>query len=130
MMRRYSSGSCAASPVPGRPGSGHGTGLSTGRLCEIMLSEMLSRRAPLSRQAIVVTLLAEAWLRSSLMMAAGSIEPMFARPLPVLFLLIALALLAWSPYDDWKRSRGRRHDRMKSAAKRLRKRHARMLTEA
>jgi hypothetical protein len=30
---------------------------------------------------------------------------MFTRPLPVLFLLIAVALLVWSLYGDWKRSR-------------------------
>jgi putative tricarboxylic transport membrane protein len=38
-------------------------------------------------------------------MTAGSLEPMFTRPLPVLFLLIALALLVWPLYGDWKRSR-------------------------
>jgi hypothetical protein len=30
---------------------------------------------------------------------------MFTRPLPVLFLLIAVALLVWSLYGDWKRGR-------------------------
>ena len=53
----------------------------------------------------VLAPLAEAKLRSGLMMTAGSLEPMFTRPLPVLFLLVALGLLVWSLYGDWKRSR-------------------------
>jgi putative tricarboxylic transport membrane protein len=53
----------------------------------------------------VLAPLAEAKLRSGLMMTAGSMAPMFTRPLPVLFLLIAVALLVWSLYGDWKRGR-------------------------
>ena len=64
-------------------------------------------RVPLGPFVIgfVLAPLAEAKLRSGLMMTAGSLEPMFTRPLPVLFLLVALGLLVWSLYGDWKRSR-------------------------
>lgn len=73
-----------------------------------VLGFMLERaKMPLGPFVIgfVLAPLAEAKLRSGLMMTAGSLEPMFKRPLPVLFLLIALALLVWSLYGDWKRSR-------------------------
>jgi putative tricarboxylic transport membrane protein len=73
-----------------------------------VLGFMLERaKMPLGPFVIgfVLAPLAEAKLRSGLMMTAGSLEPMFTRPLPVLFLLIALALLVWSLYGDWKRSR-------------------------
>ncbi len=53
----------------------------------------------------VLAPLAEAKLRSGLMMTAGSLMPMFTRPLPILFLLTAVALLVWPLYGDWKRSR-------------------------
>jgi TctA family transporter len=39
------------------------------------------------------------------MMTAGSVEPMFTRPLPVMFLLVALGLLIWPLWQDWKRAR-------------------------
>jgi putative tricarboxylic transport membrane protein len=73
-----------------------------------VLGFMLERaKIPLGPFVIgfVLAPLAEAKLRSGLMMTAGSLEPMFTRPLPVLFLLIALGLLVWSLYGDWKRSR-------------------------
>jgi putative tricarboxylic transport membrane protein len=73
-----------------------------------VLGFMLERaKIPLGPFVIgfVLAPLAEAKLRSGLMMTAGSLEPMFTRPLPVLFLLIALALLVWSLYGDWKRNR-------------------------
>jgi putative tricarboxylic transport membrane protein len=73
-----------------------------------VLGFMLERaKMPLGPFVIgfVLAPLAEAKLRSGLMMTAGSLEPMFTRPLPVLFLLIALALLVWPLYGDWKRSR-------------------------
>jgi putative tricarboxylic transport membrane protein len=73
-----------------------------------VLGFMLERaKMPLGPFVIgfVLAPLAEAKLRSGLMMTAGSLEPMFTRPLPVLFLLIALALLVWSLYGDWRRSR-------------------------
>jgi putative tricarboxylic transport membrane protein len=73
-----------------------------------VLGFMLERaKMPLGPFVIgfVLAPLAEAKLRSGLMMTAGSLEPMFTRPLPALFLLISLALLAWSLYGDWKRSR-------------------------
>jgi len=73
-----------------------------------VLGFMLERaKMPLGPFVIgfVLAPLAEAKLRSGLMMTAGSLEPMFTRPLPVLFLLVALALLVWSLYGDWKRSR-------------------------
>ena len=53
----------------------------------------------------VLAPLAEAKLRSGLMMTAGSVEPMFTRPLPVLFLLVALALLVWPLWQDWRARR-------------------------
>jgi len=73
-----------------------------------VLGFMLERaKMPLGPFVIgfVLAPLAEAKLRSGLMMTAGSLEPMFTRPLPVLFLLIALALLVWPLYSDWKRNR-------------------------
>jgi putative tricarboxylic transport membrane protein len=73
-----------------------------------VLGFMLERaKMPLGPFVIgfVLAPLAEAKLRSGLMMTAGSLEPMFTRPLPVLFLLVALGLLVWSLYGDWKRSR-------------------------
>jgi len=73
-----------------------------------VLGFMLERaRMPLGPFVIgfVLAPLAEAKLRSGLMMTAGSLEPMFTRPLPILFLLIAVALLVWSLYGDWKRGR-------------------------
>jgi putative tricarboxylic transport membrane protein len=72
-----------------------------------VLGFMLERaKMPLGPFVIgfVLAPLAEAKLRSGLMMTAGSMQPMFTRPLPVLFLLIALGLLVWSLYGDWKRS--------------------------
>jgi putative tricarboxylic transport membrane protein len=72
-----------------------------------VLGFMLERaKMPLGPFVIgfVLAPLAEAKLRSGLMMTAGSMQPMFTRPLPLLFLLIALALLVWSLYGDWKRS--------------------------
>jgi putative tricarboxylic transport membrane protein len=74
---------------------------------------MLERaRMPLGPFVIgfVLAPLAEAKLRSGLMMTAGSIEPIFTRPLPVLFLLIAVVLLIWPLYGDWKRSRAGKVD--------------------
>jgi putative tricarboxylic transport membrane protein len=44
-------------------------------------------------------------LRSGLMMTAGSIEPIFTRPLPLLFLGIALLLLVWPLVGEWRRKR-------------------------
>ena len=73
-----------------------------------VLGFMLERaKMPLGPFVIgfVLAPLAEAKLRSGLMMTAGSLEPMFTRPLPALFLLISLALLVWPLYSDWKRGR-------------------------
>ncbi|MEM7022643.1 MAG: tripartite tricarboxylate transporter permease [Pseudomonadota bacterium] len=75
-----------------------------------VLGFMLERaKMPLGPFVIgfVLAPLAEAKLRSGLMMTAGSIEPMFTRPLPLLFLVVALALLVWSLYGEWKRGNGR-----------------------
>ena len=71
-----------------------------------VLGFMLERaKMPLGPFVIgfVLAPLAEAKLRSGLMMTAGSIEPMFTRPLPALFLLTSLVLLLWPLYSDWKR---------------------------
>jgi putative tricarboxylic transport membrane protein len=73
-----------------------------------VLGFMLERaKMPLGPFVIgfVLAPLAEAKLRSGLMMTAGSLEPMITRPLPALFLLISLALLVWPLYSDWKRGR-------------------------
>jgi putative tricarboxylic transport membrane protein len=73
-----------------------------------VLGFMLERaKMPLGPFVIgfVLAPLAEAKLRSGLMMTAGSLEPMLTRPLPALFLLISLALLLWPLYSDWKRGR-------------------------
>ena len=56
----------------------------------------------------VLAPLFEAKLRTGLMMTAGSIMPIITRPLALSFLLIALALLAWSIYGDRKRGRDAR----------------------
>lgn len=53
----------------------------------------------------VLAPLAEAKLRSGLMMTAGSITPIFTRPLSLTFLLIAVVLLIWPLYGEWKRRR-------------------------
>ena len=50
----------------------------------------------------VLAPLMEEKLRSGLMMTAGSIEPIFTRPLALIFLLIALFLLIWSLYSEHK----------------------------
>ncbi len=49
--------------------------------------------------------LAEAKLRSGLMMTAGDITPMFTRPLSLAFLLAAAALLLWPIVGAWRRRR-------------------------
>jgi putative tricarboxylic transport membrane protein len=54
----------------------------------------------------VLAPLAEAKLRTGLMMTAGSITPMFTRPLSLLFLLIAVVMLIWPLYGEWRRNRG------------------------
>lgn len=54
----------------------------------------------------VLAPLAEEKLRSGLMMTAGSIEPIFTRPLPLIFLLISVALLVWPLWSEWRSRRG------------------------
>ena len=53
----------------------------------------------------VLAPLAEAKLRSGLMMTARSITPIFTRPLSLAFLLIAIVLLVWPLYGEWRRRR-------------------------
>lgn len=53
----------------------------------------------------VLAPLGEAKLRSGLMMTAGGIEPMFTRPLSLLFLIVAVVLLAWSIRSEWKQKK-------------------------
>jgi putative tricarboxylic transport membrane protein len=62
-------------------------------------------RVPLGPFVIgfVLAPLAEAKLRSGLMMTAGSITPIFTRPMSLAFLLIALALLIWPLWGEWRR---------------------------
>lgn len=53
----------------------------------------------------VLAPLAEQKLRSGLMMTAGSITPIFTRPLPLVFLIVSIILLVWPLYGEWKRRR-------------------------
>ncbi|WP_420392474.1 tripartite tricarboxylate transporter permease [Acuticoccus sp.] len=53
----------------------------------------------------VLAPLMEEKLRSGLMMTAGSIEPMFTRPLPLIFLSIALVLLVFPFVRTWREAR-------------------------
>ena len=53
----------------------------------------------------VLAPLAEEKLRSGLMMTAGDPSPIFTRPLPLIFTLIALALLVWPLWRDSRRKR-------------------------
>jgi putative tricarboxylic transport membrane protein len=53
----------------------------------------------------VLAPLAEEKLRSGLMMTAGSIEPIFTRPLPLIFLLVSVALLVWPLWSEWRSRR-------------------------
>lgn len=55
----------------------------------------------------VLAPLGEAKLRSGLMMTAGGIEPLFTRPLSLSFLIIALALLVWPFFSEWRQRRKR-----------------------
>jgi putative tricarboxylic transport membrane protein len=50
----------------------------------------------------VLAPLGEAKLRSGLMMTGGGIEPMFTRPLSLMFLIVAIVLLAWSLRSEMK----------------------------
>ena len=53
----------------------------------------------------VLAPLAEAKLRTGLMMTAGSITPLFTRPLALTFLLIAVVMLVWPLVSEWRRQR-------------------------
>ncbi len=53
----------------------------------------------------VLAPLGEAKLRSGLMMTAGSVEPMFTRPLSAIFLAVAVVLLAWPFWSEWRQRR-------------------------
>ncbi len=52
----------------------------------------------------VLAPLAEEKLRSGLMMTAGDPSPILTRPLPLLFTVIALALLIWPLWRDYRRN--------------------------
>ncbi|MEO1104615.1 MAG: tripartite tricarboxylate transporter permease, partial [Pseudomonadota bacterium] len=56
----------------------------------------------------VLAPLMEEKLRSGLMMTAGSIEPIFTRPLPLLFLTISIALLLLPFFRAWRDGRRRK----------------------
>lgn len=49
--------------------------------------------------------LAESQLRSGLMASAGSIEPLFTRPIAAVFLAVAVFMLVWSFWGEWRRYR-------------------------
>ncbi len=53
----------------------------------------------------VLAPLAESKLRTGLMMTAGSVEPMFTRPMSLAFLVIAVGLLLWPFVSEWRRGR-------------------------
>ena len=53
----------------------------------------------------VLAPLAEEKLRSGLMMTAGDFSPIFTRPLPLIFTILAVLLLLWPIVGDWMRSR-------------------------
>ena len=53
----------------------------------------------------VLAPLMEEKLRSGLMMTAGSITPIFTRPVALLFLIAAVALLTWSLVSEWRQRR-------------------------
>ncbi|MCB2011287.1 MAG: tripartite tricarboxylate transporter permease [Geminicoccaceae bacterium] len=50
----------------------------------------------------VLAPLMEEKLRSGLMMTAGSITPIFTRPVALVFLIAAVALLTWSLVSEWR----------------------------
>ncbi|MBJ3774636.1 tripartite tricarboxylate transporter permease [Acuticoccus mangrovi] len=56
----------------------------------------------------VLAPLMEEKLRSGLMMTAGSIEPIFTRPLPLIFLLISILLLLLPAFRAWRVARSAR----------------------
>ncbi|MSU88704.1 hypothetical protein GE300_03600 [Rhodobacteraceae bacterium 2CG4] len=53
----------------------------------------------------VLAPLAEQKLRSGLMMTAGDISPIWTRPFPLAFTIIAILLLVWPIVSDWRRKR-------------------------
>jgi putative tricarboxylic transport membrane protein len=53
----------------------------------------------------VLAPLAEEKLRSGLMMTAGDFSPIFTRPFPLFFTIMAVILLLWPIVGDWMRKR-------------------------
>jgi putative tricarboxylic transport membrane protein len=53
----------------------------------------------------VLAPLAEEKLRSGLMMTAGDFSPIFTRPLPLFFTILAIILLIWPIVGEWVRKR-------------------------
>ena len=53
----------------------------------------------------ILASLAEAELRSGLMATAGSIEPLFTRPIAATFLSVSVFMLVWSFWKEWQNSR-------------------------
>ncbi|MEP1209188.1 MAG: tripartite tricarboxylate transporter permease [Rhizobiaceae bacterium] len=58
----------------------------------------------------VLAPLAEEKLRSGLMMTAGDISPVVTRPFPLAFTIIAVVLLIWPFWTDYKRKRDAKSD--------------------
>jgi putative tricarboxylic transport membrane protein len=59
----------------------------------------------------VLAPLAEEKLRSGLMMTAGDPSPIITRPMPAIFTLIAIVLLVWPLYSDWRRNKKNRNSK-------------------
>ena len=58
----------------------------------------------------ILAVLAESELRSGLMASAGSIEPLFTRPVAALFLAVSVIMLIWSFWGEWRGARLRKRD--------------------
>ena len=59
--------------------------------------------------------LAESELRSGLMASAGSIEPLFTRPISVTFLSVSVFMLFWSFWREWRQRRAAANGEGKAA---------------
>ncbi|GAB5377320.1 MAG: tripartite tricarboxylate transporter permease [Acuticoccus sp.] len=58
----------------------------------------------------ILASLAESELRSGLMASAGSIEPLFTRPIAASFLAVSAFMLVWSMRSEWRQARARKNE--------------------